>query len=186
MWYCPSLFTLPYSQIFLFTHFDTSNNDLFNFFLKFYFIIKIIYNHIIYLTCLKLNCLSTRMTVFHWKTQLLQKLRKIVTLQGLLQILPNELQSACQNSTCHKVWKKNLNLLATGYSQTSTNDHLTTTATFLVESPYIACKNIRFSSLFAAGDVSHRGMSATQRQKFHTDDIKSVRNLVRRADWSTE
>ena len=85
-----------------------------------------------------------------------------------------------------KFEKKNLNLLATGYSQTSTNDHLSTTATFLVESPNIACKNIRFSSLFAAGDVSHRGMSATQRQKFHTDDIKSVRNLVRRADWSTE
>ena len=34
----------------------------------------------------------------------------------------------------------------------------------------VACENIRFSSLFAAGDVSHGGMSATQRQKFHTDD----------------
>ena len=34
----------------------------------------------------------------------------------------------------------------------------------------IACENIRFSSLFAAGDISRGGTSATQRQKFHTDD----------------
>ena len=34
----------------------------------------------------------------------------------------------------------------------------------------IACENIRFSSLFVAGDVSRGGTSATQRQKFHTDD----------------
>ena len=34
----------------------------------------------------------------------------------------------------------------------------------------IACENIRFSSLFAAGDVSRGGTSVTQRQKFHTDD----------------
>ena len=33
----------------------------------------------------------------------------------------------------------------------------------------LACENIRFSSLFAAGDVSRGGTSATQRQKFHTD-----------------
>ena len=50
----------------------------------------------------------------------------------------------------------------------------------------IACENIRFSSLFAAGDVSYGGTSATQQQKFHTDDVKSVRNPVRSADWSTE
>ena len=43
---------------------------------------------------------------------------------------------------------------------------------------YLACDNIRFSSLFAAGDVSRGGMSATQQQKFHTDDIKYVRNPV--------
>ena len=35
---------------------------------------------------------------------------------------------------------------------------------------HTACENIRFSSLFAARDVSHGGTSATQRQKFHTDD----------------
>ena len=54
--------------------------------------------------------------------------------------------------------------------------------------PYIslACENIPFSSLFAAGDVSRGGTSVTQRQKFHTDDVKSVRNPVRSADWSTE
>ena len=34
----------------------------------------------------------------------------------------------------------------------------------------VACKNIHFSSLFASGDVSRGGTSATQRQKFHTDD----------------
>ena len=34
--------------------------------------------------------------------------------------------------------------------------------------------------------VSSGGTSATQQQKFHTDDIKSVRNPVRSADWSTE
>ena len=33
-----------------------------------------------------------------------------------------------------------------------------------------ACENIRFSSLFAAGDVSRGGTFATQRRKFHTDD----------------
>ena len=50
----------------------------------------------------------------------------------------------------------------------------------------LACENICFSSLFAAGDVSRGGTSATQQQKFHTDDVKSVRNPVRSADWSTE
>ena len=50
----------------------------------------------------------------------------------------------------------------------------------------VACENIRFSSLFAAEDVSRGATSATLRQKFHTDDVKSVRNPVRSADWSTE
>ena len=50
----------------------------------------------------------------------------------------------------------------------------------------VACENIRFSSLFVAEDVSRGGTSATQRQKFHTDDVKSVQNPVRSADWSTE
>ena len=35
---------------------------------------------------------------------------------------------------------------------------------------WLAWENIRFSSLFAGGDVSRGGTSATQRQKFHTDD----------------
>ena len=38
----------------------------------------------------------------------------------------------------------------------------------------IACEIICFSSIFAARDVLHGGTSATQRQKFHTDDVKSV------------
>ena len=50
----------------------------------------------------------------------------------------------------------------------------------------LACENIRFSSLFVAGDVSRGGTSATQWQKFHTDEVKSVRNPVRSADWSTQ
>ena len=50
----------------------------------------------------------------------------------------------------------------------------------------VACENICFSSLFTTGDISHGGTSATQRQKFYTDDIKSVRNPVRSTDWSTE
>ena len=51
---------------------------------------------------------------------------------------------------------------------------------------YLACENIGFSSLFVAGDISLVGTSVTQRQKFHTDDVKSVLNPVRSADWSTE
>ena len=35
---------------------------------------------------------------------------------------------------------------------------------------HVACENICFSLLFAAGDASREGASATQRQKFHTDD----------------
>ena len=46
----------------------------------------------------------------------------------------------------------------------------------------LACENNHFSSLLAARDVSRGGTSATQRQKFHTDDIKSVRNPVISAD----
>ena len=37
--------------------------------------------------------------------------------------------------------------------------------------PLIACEGSHFSSLFAAGDVLHGGTSASQRQKFHTDDV---------------
>ena len=50
----------------------------------------------------------------------------------------------------------------------------------------LACEDIRFSSLVVAGDVSRRGTSTTQCQKIHTGDVKSVRNPVRSADWSTE
>ena len=40
----------------------------------------------------------------------------------------------------------------------------------LFSTVFLACENIHFSSLFNAGDVSHGGTSATQRQKFHNDD----------------
>ena len=42
--------------------------------------------------------------------------------------------------------------------------------TYSKTSNVLAYENIRFSSLFAARDVSREGTSATQRQKFHTDD----------------
>ena len=50
----------------------------------------------------------------------------------------------------------------------------------------VACENSRLSSLHAAGDISRGGTSATQQQQLHTDDLKSVRNLVISADWTTE
>ena len=54
----------------------------------------------------------------------------------------------------------------------------------------LVCENSRFSSLFAAEDVSRGTTSASKRWKFHTDDVKSVRNsvrsVIRNADWSTE
>ena len=59
-------------------------------------------------------------------------------------------------------------------------------AGFWVFDNTIACENSRFSSLLVAGDVSQGGTSATPRQKFHTDDVKSVRNPVISADWTTE
>ena len=41
----------------------------------------------------------------------------------------------------------------------------------LFSTVFLACENIHiFSSLDTAGDVSHGGTSATQRQKFHNDD----------------
>ena len=36
----------------------------------------------------------------------------------------------------------------------------------------LPCQNICISLPFAAVDVSRGGTSATQRQKFHTDDVK--------------
>ena len=50
----------------------------------------------------------------------------------------------------------------------------------------LSCSLNKHPLLFDAGDISRGGMSVTQGQKFHTDDIKSVWNLVRSADWSTK
>ena len=41
---------------------------------------------------------------------------------------------------------------------------------------WLTCKNIHFSSLLTIRDISRGGTSETQWQKFHTDDVKSVRN----------
>ena len=41
---------------------------------------------------------------------------------------------------------------------------------YFIAEVHLTCENIRFSSLFAPGDVSRGGTSVTQRQKFHTDD----------------
>ena len=40
--------------------------------------------------------------------------------------------------------------------------------------PWVACENICFSMLFAAGDVSRGETSVIQQQEFHTDDVKYV------------
>ena len=48
--------------------------------------------------------------------------------------------------------------------------HLLKTMAILVS------KNIRFSLLFATGDVSRGGTSVTRRQKFHTDDANQCLN----------
>ena len=50
----------------------------------------------------------------------------------------------------------------------------------------LACENSRSSLLLATGDISRGGTSATQWQKFYTNDVKSVQNPVRSADWSME
>ena len=50
----------------------------------------------------------------------------------------------------------------------------------------IAYQNRCFFWLLVAGDVSRGGTSATQRQKFHTENVKSVLNPVINADWTTE
>ena len=50
----------------------------------------------------------------------------------------------------------------------------------------VSWENSRISSLLSAGDVSRGGTSATQQQKFHTDDVKSVWNPVISADWMME
>ena len=43
------------------------------------------------------------------------------------------------------------------------------------------------ANLFAAcGRFARRGTSAAQRQKFHTDDVKFVRNPVINANWTTD
>ena len=47
----------------------------------------------------------------------------------------------------------------------------------------LACENSHFSSLLAARDLSLLGTSTPQWQKFHTDDVKFVRSLVRSSDW---
>ena len=49
----------------------------------------------------------------------------------------------------------------------------------------VACEDSHFSSLYAAGDVSRRGTSVSQQQKFYTDDVKSAQNPVRSADRKT-
>ena len=52
--------------------------------------------------------------------------------------------------------------------------------------PSLACEYSRFSLFLTARVVSPGGTSATQGRKFHTDDVKSVRNPVRGSDLSTE
>ena len=86
---------------------------------------------------------------------------------GVLSIQLNAGYVRAKHAYCIRTWR--LGLRAT-----------------LVACQTLACEKNRFSSLLAAGDLSRGGSSATQRQKFHTDEVKSVRNPVRSADWQTE
>ena len=47
----------------------------------------------------------------------------------------------------------------------------------------LACENSHLFSLLAGRGVSPGETSAPQRQKFHTDDVKSVLKLVRSSDY---
>ena len=50
----------------------------------------------------------------------------------------------------------------------------------------LACEYSSFSLLLAARDVSRRGKYATQRQKFHTDDVDQSELLFRfRTDFTS-
>ena len=73
----------------------------------------------------------------------------------------------------------------TDINQLCLHVHLYKTVTS-IEQTAIACENSRFSSLFTAGDVLRGGMSVTWQQKFYTDDVKSVWNPDRSADWLTQ
>ena len=48
----------------------------------------------------------------------------------------------------------------------------------------VACKYSCFSLLLAARNILPGGTSVPQWQKFHTDDVKSLQNLVRSCTWS--
>ena len=45
---------------------------------------------------------------------------------------------------------------------------------------FFSMRKHQFLLALCRWDVSHGGTSANQRQKFHTDDVTSVRNAVRR------
>ena len=49
--------------------------------------------------------------------------------------------------------------------------------------PLSSKTSLQIQPFLAARDVS-RNKCPPQQQKFHTNDIKSVRNLVRKSDWS--
>ena len=55
------------------------------------------------------------------------------------------------------------------------------TILFFCPHQLIACKNSHFSSLFAAGDISPGGTSATPWQKFHTDDVNQCFHIKSRS-----
>ena len=48
---------------------------------------------------------------------------------------------------------------------------------------YKPAKNSHLSSFLAARDFLPGETSVHQQHQFHTDDVKSVRNLVRSSDW---
>ena len=46
-------------------------------------------------------------------------------------------------------------------------------------------ENSRLSSLLAAGTFAQEERLRLREKKFHTDNVKSVWNLVQSSDWST-
>ena len=64
--------------------------------------------------------------------------------------------------------------------------HIASVAIFFVSGTLASLWKQPFLLAPCHWDILQEGTSATQWQKFHTDDIKSVLNSVRSADWTTK
>ena len=100
----------------------------------------------------------------------------------LVKFICKQCQSSCSGSLlCTRIWvhamigllKKPLSICQSGWKEIQNAPPVI----FLLVAQNIACENICFSSLFAAGDFSRRKMSVTQRQKFPPDDANIFINI---------